>query len=457
MKTSFKTTKTIMIVILLASCFTFAQESSTTDYKPNLPARPEKLSDEPDASYNNRLRQWEAEVRHLTEETNRQDVSSVLSIPDRPVRRTGESEAAFNNRMRQWEAQARSMAETNPPNSTRTISSSNFPDRPTKRNGESDAAYQNRLRAWEAKVRQINSEQMVQKKDEELQKLQQELARLNTQLLRSSRQDIVTNASPENPVVIPTGEIETEKLLSINEDMKIMSRILLKELLNQEIILPASSTTALSGIFSTNYETNSGITNNMVNSMYLQGYGALFQLKADFAFSLSTPPETQKQKEPTDKEEVDDVWEQTKQQLLESSQPTSTENISRIRESTEIAPYYPEEVEKLKTSFIQTLKYASNIRALQPEESVILRISERSPYRSSISAILGDQYFIQGKWVKKEEMSDSTKLLPTFIVIRAKKSDIDAFTKGKLEFTQFREKVQVLSYPVLNKNFETNK
>ena len=41
---------------------------------------------------------------------------------------------------------------------------------------------------------------------------------------------------------------------------------------------------------------------------------------------------------------------------------------------------------------------------------------------------------------------------PTLLVIRAKKSDIDAFVKGDLDIDQFREKVQVLSYPLLGGN-----
>ena len=38
---------------------------------------------------------------------------------------------------------------------------------------------------------------------------------------------------------------------------------------------------------------------------------------------------------------------------------------------------------------------------------------------------------------------------PTVLVIRAKKSEIDAFAKGELDFDKFRANVQMFSYPYL--------
>jgi hypothetical protein len=42
--------------------------------------------------------------------------------------------------------------------------------------------------------------------------------------------------------------------------------------------------------------------------------------------------------------------------------------------------------------------------------------------------------------------------MPESLLIRAKKSYIDAFAKGDLDFEKFREKVQVFSYPILGSN-----
>ena len=36
--------------------------------------------------------------------------------------------------------------------------------------------------------------------------------------------------------------------------------------------------------------------------------------------------------------------------------------------------------------------------------------------------------------------------LPTVVTIRVEKSDVDDFSKGELDFPEFREKVQILTY-----------
>jgi hypothetical protein len=38
---------------------------------------------------------------------------------------------------------------------------------------------------------------------------------------------------------------------------------------------------------------------------------------------------------------------------------------------------------------------------------------------------------------------------PAVLVIRTKKSDIDEFAKGDLGFDQFRQRVQILTHPLL--------
>ena len=186
------------------------------------------------------MRQWETEVRRLTAEQGQSSVSSRSTrssnnLPQRPEKRAGESNASFNNRLRQWEYEVRQIAETNPPNTAISISSSGIPARPEKRAGESDAAFNNRMRAWEAEIRSITTAQSIQNKEEELQRLKQELQKLSEQVSRSSRTDSFADTGSENMLVIPSGEINTEELLTINEDMNVMSQILFNEL-NREII-----------------------------------------------------------------------------------------------------------------------------------------------------------------------------------------------------------------------------
>ena len=48
--------------------------------------------------------------------------------------------------------------------------------------------------------------------------------------------------------------------------------------------------------------------------------------------------------------------------------------------------------------------------------------------------------------------SDEMGFSPTVMTIRAKKSDVDAFSKGKLDFDKFRQKVQSFTYWLTIKN-----
>lgn len=496
MKTSFKTIRIITLIILITSGFALAQSRrssrSTNSYvssSTELPPYPEKGEDESDSEYNQRLISWEREIRKINIEQNKAKTASD-AIPEPPEQRSGESDTSFMNRMRQWETQVRQI---NTENSPASRSFYDIPETPVRRTNESDAAFQHRLRDWEVQVRQASTvnplkprssydipkppeqrpgesddaykarflqweaaarEQAVSQKKAELLKVEQDVQKVIEQVARARSSLGISNpigTDSDNMLVIPSGEIETEELLTINEDLNIMSRIFSNELQKMDT----------SSIYTPPWESTFGITTvglrtgrnlNTFSSMYLQDYGALFQINVNFP--LSVLPEIQDENKLTE-EIADSVWNTTRQQIYEpqaSARKSAVWNYREGRETTEVT-YNPQQVENLKTSLIQALKHASNIRALQPDESVILRISEMNTLRSSIIAILGDQYYIAGKWVKKEDLPDSFKLSPlTAIVIRVKKSHIDAFAKDELDFDAFREKVQVFSYPLLSGN-----
>ncbi len=271
-----------------------------------------------------------------------------------------------------------------------------------------------------------------------------------------------TGAGSDNVLVIPTGEIEVEELLTINEDMNVMSRIFANGLGRQR------TTSNLEWSFTDSrwvpyYGSILGRgTDNTISSMYLQGYGALFLMKVDFP--LSAPPETQEQQEETaEQEDVDEVWEQTRQQIYQPQVRATTSTRRRVAERSEVK-YDAQQVENLKTTLMQSLKHAANIRALKQDESVIIRIAGSGRSSSIISVENQETQIIvrmneNGRnpaiiAVKPEDYRDFIKSFstPEVLVIRAKKSDIDVFAKGDLDFDQFQEKVQIHSYPLLGGN-----
>jgi hypothetical protein len=192
-----------------------------------------------------------------------------------------------------------------------------------------------------------------------------------------------------------------------------------------------------------------------IQSLYLQGYGVLFLMNVDLALSpaksAQEPDETEKQ------QEADEVWKNMRRQLYEPEKVTE-------REGDETAAKYdPEKVESLKATIVSTLKHAANIRSLKPEESVILTITG-SGRLAGVSAIAVQssgnttttrQFVVRDKErgltkiVESDSLDDLGLSSPTVLVIRAKKADIDSFSKGDLNLEQFRQRVQMIGYPHL--------
>jgi hypothetical protein len=244
------------------------------------------------------------------------------------------------------------------------------------------------------------------------------------------------HSGTDTVLVIPTSEMNAEELVTIVEDMTVMSRIIDNQLGSRE-----SRRFMFSGDFLWQ-------SSRMAETMYLQGYGALFLKKVDFP--LSPGPTVQEEEKETTKEAVDPVWNQMKQEIYEPQEER------RRRMEREEEKYDAEKVENLKTNIIKALKHATNIRSLKTDESVVITVtgSGDSPAITNI-AIAGTT----GDIVVKNKTTRVITPTPrpggwessssTVLIIRAKKSDIDAFTKGDLDFEKFRERVQIFTYPYL--------
>jgi hypothetical protein len=260
--------------------------------------------------------------------------------------------------------------------------------------------------------------------------------------------------SSDMVLVIPTEQTKTEDLIAINEDMNIMARILETNLEQDRIA------TSRSGIFAPRRDPFGILlrgNRGQIQSMYLQGYGALFMLRVDFPLSPSS--EEKEEEKATEKtEEGDPVWQVTRQQMFEPEKVHTRRTIDRQE-----VKYDPEKVENLKTILLETLKHAANIRLLKPDESVILTVTgsgEATGTKIITANVAGNsrQVVIQEKGANGQtsmkilngnSLDDIGLSTPTVLVIRAKKSEIDAFAKGELDFDKFRANVQMFSYPYL--------
>jgi hypothetical protein len=144
--------------------------------------------------------------------------------------------------------------------------------------------------------------------------------------------------------------------------------------------------------------------------IYLDGYGALFQIKVNFL--LSAPPKEQENEKPAE-ESFDPAWKEAELELY------SPEKLKKKREKINPAnQYVPEKVEDLKRKLVKTLKQAANIRSLKDDESIIISVRGRHSAANPAKVLL----------------------------VRVKKSDVDGLAKGELDFDKFRQKVQMLMY-----------
>jgi hypothetical protein len=240
-------------------------------------------------------------------------------------------------------------------------------------------------------------------------------------------------------LVIPTSEMKAEDLATIVEDMTVMSRIIDSQLGKEE----SRHMWFTGGMFG---------QSSMAETMYLQGYGALFLRKVDFPLSPGPAVQEEEEKETTE-EGVDPVWEQTKKDIFEPQEERKHE------EEQPEEKYDAEKVENLKTNITKALKHASNIRNLKSDESVILAVTgsgssgDSRGYGLALSGRPGrGQVIVQNKYSKSIGIVTPTPRLgdwgsspSTVLIIRAKKSDIDSFAKGDLDLDKFQQRVQIFT------------
>jgi len=238
-------------------------------------------------------------------------------------------------------------------------------------------------------------------------------------------------------LVIPAAQMKVEDLATITEDMSIMSRIFDNKLSQAHL------TTGRGSLFIGFDPLSFGRGSGAIEAIYLEGYGALFLMKVNIL--LSPPPEAQEEKK-TEEEDTDPLWTQMRQEIY------APEEVDRLRRGERPEEKYDaKKVEDLKETLIKTLKHAANIRALKPDESVILTVIGKAG-QSATSAIerLNEEDY--SRYIISTTRAGTGFSLPVVLTIRAKKSEIDAFANGTLSFDQFSQKTLLLSYSYLGEN-----
>ncbi|MHC4789925.1 MAG: coiled-coil domain-containing protein [Planctomycetota bacterium] len=298
---------------------------------------------------------------------------------------------------------------------------------------------------------QLNTAQMQlleAYKQAELAQEQADISRVNIGLVEAIPEIPAIPGIPLSPfsngngkvLVIPAAELKAKDLITIMEDMSVMSRIFDKKLSQTDLVRAARGG---GGRFFSS-RTSFLHSGHETESIYLDGYAALFLIEV--GFPLAPPPKVQEEEI---EEEFDPLWEETKQEI---HTPQDLRIKTRLRRSEQQPQYDAEKVEELKARLIKALKHAANIRNLKSGESVIITVtSETSQLSRDVRVLLKANTIVRDD--EDEEfrihlgpISDEIGISPTVMTIRAKKSDVDAFAKDDLNFEQFRKKVHIFTY-----------
>jgi hypothetical protein len=305
-----------------------------------------------------------------------------------------------------------------------------------------------------------------------------------------------SRAGSREVLVIPATNIKAENIADITEDLQIMTHIF-----DERFKQPQE----IQGVF-IDFGDFFGRDSRQTEAIYIQGYGAIFLMEVNFAFSPSAKTE---EKQPEKTEDVDPIWQRTRQKIF--SPPGFGDREFEMEQK-----YSADKIEQLKQELVRTLKHTANIRHLQPDEMIILTVigkarqsggmygygfsrgrtpgtrASSSRGRSSsrtesgmygmggMGGGMGGGYGVSGSMSGgmgggmggssgfsggmtmgggmmsggmmggmggfKEDYSETGSAPATVLTIRVKKSDADDFAKGKLDFVKFQEKVDIFTY-----------
>ena len=246
-------------------------------------------------------------------------------------------------------------------------------------------------------------------------------------------QSSLLNAPSGNSVLlVPSGQPQQERLVSLNEDLTVMCRIfdrLLNEAgLNEQKrvaygLLMGPDDDWIGSFF--------GDGGGPVECLYVEGYGPLFMMSVDFP--LVAPPQEDSQADAN--EPTDPLWEQVRQETY------APQTRRGSRDAGGRSPYSAEKVNLLKETLVRALQHAANIRGL--DEDTWLTVTVRGPGMAAhgTDAWIGPGLRPYGLY---DEMMDPARPLPTVILtIRARIQDISAVASGELDSDEFAGRVEI--------------
>ena len=239
---------------------------------------------------------------------------------------------------------------------------------------------------------------------------------------------------PKGLVVVRSSEVDPKEQENLEMDMAVMSHLLSKSLEEKLDAQPRPANVLGIDVFYPSAP-------NQMRSLYLEGYGALFMLNVNFPLLPAPKDEAANEKTSSSSE-----WETAKQELYGQSH-----QVKFFSSSTE--KYDEAKVNSLKDTLLQALKNGSNIRGLKADDSLTVCVmgapgGTQSRYRvvKRTSPATPPSSDSRNAFIVSDQSSGLTR--QSILTIRAKKSDVDEFAKGKLSLEEFRSRCTTAVYSV---------
>jgi len=235
------------------------------------------------------------------------------------------------------------------------------------------------------------------------------------------------NRAGEPVLVVPGREVEPQSFDPLVEDLSIMSRIIQKSLSDGYPLLADMSAMNSLLINLTGQSPGSGPrlffpVTRRPKPMYIGGYGALFFLQVDFPL---LPP--REQLEQAAAERADPVWAETRRSLFEP------QTVILPDDAPPAEPYDEGKVQMLKDKLKTVMRHAANIRALEPNEWLVIVVQGTAPEAGA-----------QAPAAANAPPGVSTTCGRTLLTLRARKADIDQYARDQLDPAQFEQRLQLV-------------
>ena len=243
--------------------------------------------------------------------------------------------------------------------------------------------------------------------------------------------------NPGRTVILSWAHPDPDVAAGLEEDLTIMSRILVKALGTEQ---RKTADASVMGIW-----VSSAHSSRAPQCYYLEGFGPLFLL--DVRFPLVAPLDTTEHK--TD-ENDDSTWEDAKRDVYGSREMSGGwgEMLFNHSDRQEIA-YDGERVAALEKQLLEALKSGVHIRKLKPDDSIAIAVfgpDATAAARLKSGRQTKERAGANAGFPKPPLPPSPRATSQSTLTIRVKAHDVEAFAKGKLTPDEFRQKASIAKY-----------